>query len=187
MREALRFWVQKQRITWQDLWWLVRRIRGITRDRSGKWYWYLEHQYQSDHFEIRFLSFPGLTDHAYLRNNAGWTSVGVRSHNDPSVWMIFDVQVLEDYRRRGIGTLLVRAAIHLARRHGARALHGMVTLDDARKHPFLPDWYVHLGFIVQRIPEPVPLPLSTIGIIVADFWMELTPDEHHLISQNAQS
>ena len=173
MREALRFWVEETRLTRQHLWWLVRHMRGITRDRSGRWYWYLERQYGPDHFEIRLLCFPGLTNNAYYRNNAGWAAVGVRSDNDPSVWMIFDVQVSTHYRKQGLGTLLVRAAIHLARRHGARELHGMVTLDDAKKHPFLPDWYAQLGFIVQPKPLPDPPPHFTAGITVADFWMDL--------------
>jgi GNAT superfamily N-acetyltransferase len=187
MREVLQYWLEETRLTWQHLCWLVRRIRGVTRDRSGKWYWYLEHQSRPGNFVIRLIRFPSLTNHAYHRNNAGWTSVGVLSEDDPSVWMIFDVQVATHYREQGLGTLLVRAAIRLARRQGARVLRGMVTLDDAREHPFLPEWYARLGFTVQRIPEPDPPPLFTVGSTIATFWVDLTPDAHHLTSQEGQS
>jgi GNAT superfamily N-acetyltransferase len=165
MREALGFWIEE---TCQHLWRLVRHIRGVTRDRSGRWYWYLERKSRAGYFVIRLLRFPCFSYRAYPRQNAGWAAVGVRSADDPSVWMIFDVQVSSPYRKQGLGTLLVRAAIRLARRHRARALHGKVTLDDAREHPFLPDWYAQLGFTVQPTPEPDPSPRFT----AADFWMD---------------
>ncbi len=117
----------------------------------------------------------------------GRADIGVRESHDLSIWMLFNVQVSNHYREQGLGTLLVRAANRLARRHGAQQLHGMVTLDDAREHPFLPEWYAHLGFTVQRLPEPDPPPLFTVGITIATFWMDLTLDAHHLTSQEGQS
>src|SRR5260221_7084857 len=122
MREAFQYWIQETRHTWQHLCWLVRRIRGVTRDQSGRWYWYLERENRPGHFEIRLFRFPGLTNRASHRNNAGRADIGVRSDNDPSIWMLFYVRVPTYYREQGLGTLLVRAAIRLARRHGAQAL-----------------------------------------------------------------
>lgn len=187
MREALQYWITEIHLTWRHLGWLIRRIRGLTRDRSGRWYWHLERENRPGHFEIRLLRFPGLTDLAFHRNHAGRADIGVRSDNDPSIWMLFNVQVTERYRERGLGTLLVRAAIRLARRRGAQELHGMVVLSDVKEHPFLPEWYARLGFAVQRLPEPDPPPLFTVGVTIATFWMDLTPGERHLASRDTQS
>lgn len=93
MREAFQYWAQGVRLTWQHLCWLVHRIRGVTRDRSGRWYWYLERENRPGHYEIRLFRFPGLTNRASHRNNAGRADVGVRSDSDPSIWMLFYVRV----------------------------------------------------------------------------------------------
>jgi GNAT superfamily N-acetyltransferase len=158
MREELDLWLYRVSMNWYHLSKLVHEGRGVTKDRIGKRYWRLEREYRSNHFKISLIALPGLT---YTRKNNGWISVG--AEKDKPSWMIYDIQVPIQYQKRGLGTALVRAAIHLAQRHGASQLKGIVTPGDAQTNPFLPAWYAQLGFTVQIHQE-------TGG---ADFWMDL--------------
>ena len=131
------------RLHWQHVWWLMRHMRGVTRDRLGKHYWRTVDEYSPGHFEIRLTNWPGLS---FFSNSSGWMALG-KEKDDSTSWVIFDVRVSGD-RQRGLGTALVRTGITLARQQGARELWGFVTADDARDYPFLPAWYARLGFTV---------------------------------------
>ena len=48
----------------------------------------------------------------------------LRRHGDPSKLFVYEVDVAEEYRRRGIGTALMRELARLARERGVR--HGWV-------------------------------------------------------------
>jgi GNAT superfamily N-acetyltransferase len=138
MRERL----EDLRLHWQHMWWMVRHMSGVSQDRFGKHYWRTVYEYSPGHFQVRLTRWPGLS---YFSDLSGWIALG-RQKDDPASWMIFDVQVHD--RQRGLGTVLVRAGIALARQKGARELQGFVTTDDAKDHPFLPAWYARLGFMV---------------------------------------
>lgn len=131
------------RLHWQRVWWLVRHVRGVTKDHLGKHYWRTVYEYSAGHFEIRLIGWPGLS---FFSESSSWMALG-KEQDNPSSWMIFDVQVPHD-RQRGLGTALVRADIALTRRKGGRELLGFVTDHDASDYPFLPAWYARLGFTV---------------------------------------
>lgn len=131
------------RLHWQHLWWLVRHVRGVTRDRFGKRYWRTSDEYSPGHFEIRLIDWPGLS---FFSTSSGWIILD-QVKDDPTMWMIVDVQVRRN-QQRGLGTTLVRAGIAFAQHHGGRELRGFVTTDDEQMHPFLPAWYARLGFSV---------------------------------------
>lgn len=62
-----------------------------------------------------------------------------------------------DYRRRGLGTQLLRFAIDQARRRGARRIYGSLMQEDIARNPNLVDWYKKHGFhIVPLTSENVP-------------------------------
>jgi GNAT superfamily N-acetyltransferase len=62
-----------------------------------------------------------------------------------------------DYRRRGLGTELLRFAIAQARRRGARRIYGSLMQEDIARNPNLVDWYKKHGFhIVPPTAENVP-------------------------------
>jgi GNAT superfamily N-acetyltransferase len=81
---------------------------------------------------------PGLL--AYVDDHpAGWTRVGPRSDfprvsgnralakvlpEDPGAWWVTCFAVDSRYRRSGVGSALLRAAVEFAREHGATALEG---------------------------------------------------------------
>ena len=68
-----------------------------------------------------------------LRNNrVPWEG---RSENkaDDRVWAVTCVFTRVGFRRRGIGTALVRAAVHFARERGARALEGYPLITEEQK------------------------------------------------------
>lgn len=157
MCEELDYLWQRFLFDWYHFCRLLREGRGITKDRSGRRYWVLIREYRPNHFRITLLPWPGLR---YTRRIAGWLSVG--QEKNATSWMIYDVQVYRGYEHQGLGTRLMRTAIHLARRRGASQLRGVVTREDAQSRQFLPFWYARLGFIV----EPM-------GISEAPFSMDL--------------
>src|SRR4029077_13100692 len=59
-----------------------------------------------------------------LRNNRVPWEGRAEDKADESVWALTCVFVREHYRRRGLASALVRAAVEHARRRGARALEG---------------------------------------------------------------
>ena len=82
---------------------------------------------------------PGLI--AYVDDHpAGWTRVGPRSalpgvsgnralakllpDDDSGVWWVTCFAVDQRYRRRGVGSALLEAAVAFTHRHGARAIEG---------------------------------------------------------------
>ncbi len=164
MHEDIEDWLIGLRLNWYHFCRLTREVRGVTKDRAGTWYWHLEDEWSPGHVAISFIAWPGFSS---TSRSAGWTEVA-RVEHEEAAWMIHDVQVSARYERRGIGTALVRAAIALARRRGARELRGHVTNDDAKSHPFLAQWYARLGFTVQRLQG---------GDSMTYFWMDLTHSE----------
>src|SRR2546430_14364057 len=103
MREELDLWLYRIRLNWHHLRRLVCTVRGVTKDHTGRRYWRLEREYRLGYFKISLIALPGLT---YTGKTNGWISVGVEK-NKPS-WMIYDVRVPIQYRKRGLGTALVR-------------------------------------------------------------------------------
>lgn len=161
MREDIKEWLKDVQMNWQHLRWLLPRLRGVEQDRSGKRYWHFEDEWEPGHFQIGLIAWPGFT---YDSSIVGWLSLAVIE--DTTSWMIHDVQVSRPRnQKRGVGTALVRAAIALARRHGAHELRGFVTPNDVKASPFLPTWYAKLGFTVQ------------LEGTAAQFWMDLAPPE----------
>lgn len=163
MSEEIKDWFMILRLNWQHLRWLARWVRGVMKDRAGRWHWRFEEEWSPDHFQIGLVAWPGLT---YDSNVAGWMSMSLENFEDGPCWMIHDVQVSRPRnQKRGVGTALVRAAIALAkRRGGAQKLHGFVTKDDVKTSPFLPTRYAKLGFTVQQVQ----------GDTATRFWMDLT-------------
>lgn len=97
-----------------------------------------------------------------------------RVNGASSNWVISNVAVLPDYRRRGIGYELVRAAVDYAYEHGARRVAlqvhedneaairlyetlGFETLDTVVElqthYVAVPDWSIQ-GNVATRVPEP---------------------------------
>ena len=90
---------------------------------------------------------PGLV--AYVDGQpVGWTRVGPRSDfprvtanralakvltDDPEVWWVTCFAVDSHYRRAGVGSALLRAAVEFAREHGATAVEGHPVDVDALK------------------------------------------------------
>ncbi len=159
MHEDIEEWLLGLRLNSSHLCELVREVRGVTRDRAGRWYWQSIYEYRQDHFIISLIPWPGLT---HASRTIGWTSVG--REDGERYWMLYDLRVPMPQRQRGIGTTLVRAGIALARRRGAQELRGVVTASDAQKNPFLPEWYDRLGFTVSPAQ----------GALVAQIGMDLT-------------
>lgn len=158
MREEIEDWLLALQLNGSHLWELVREVRGVAKDRAGRWYWKSVYEYRPDHFVINVIPWPGLT---HMSRSTGWTSVGKEDGKD--TWMIYDLRVPIPQRERGIATILVRAGIDLARRRGARVLRGVVTKSDAQTNPFLPEWYARLGFTVSPAQ----------GDMLAHLWMDL--------------
>jgi GNAT superfamily N-acetyltransferase len=77
-------------------------------------------------------------------------------HADGSLGRITSLVVAPDYRRRGIGRLLVAAGEEFARRHGCARIE--VTSGDHR--PDAHNFYEHLGYRVdcRRFIKHVPTP-----------------------------
>lgn len=146
MRKEIKERLQSIHLTWHYLWGMARHVQGVTKDRQGKRYWRYVNEYAPGHFRISLYAWPSLTFFSCV--SAGWTSVG--KNRGETSWMIYDVRVDKDqYKQRGIGTALVRAAIELAQRHKASQLQGFVSREDAEEYPFLPAWYTQLGFTVR--------------------------------------
>ncbi len=55
-----------------------------------------------------------------------------------------------DFRRRGIGTALLRAIVAAAKANGYRRVLGEVKSHDRQRFEGLPDWYSRNGFQVMR-------------------------------------
>jgi hypothetical protein len=53
------------------------------------------------------------------------------------------------YRRRGLGTVLLKYIIDLARAKGVRTLHGSLTDQDLDSNPNLLNWYRKHGFAIE--------------------------------------
>lgn len=154
MYEHIKYWLLDLRPNWQ----MVQHIRGVVRDRKGKLYWLYIHEVRTGSFRIRLYAWPSLSFFDELM--VGWIAFGVTQN--PTSWRIGDVRVR--CKQRGIGTVLVKATIALARRRGAQELRGVVTVGDAGNSPFLTAWYARLGFTVQ----------SDEGDGSATFCMDLT-------------
>jgi len=74
-----------------------------------------------------------------------------------ALWqLVFKPQPV-DYRRRGLGTELLRFAIAQARRCGIGRIYGSLMQEDIASNPNLVDWYKKHGFhIVPPTSENVP-------------------------------
>jgi hypothetical protein len=55
-----------------------------------------------------------------------------------------------DYRRRGIGSALIREIITTARANGYHRITGEVKATDLARFPGLPNWYAAHGFTITR-------------------------------------
>lgn len=62
--------------------------------------------------------------------------------------MLEDFQVEPGYRRRGIGSQLLKVVLDTADRAGIRVISGKVTADDLKNTPGLLDWYERNGFVI---------------------------------------
>ncbi len=71
----------------------------------------------------------------------------------------------EPYMRRGLGTVLLKETIALARAKGMKCIRGFVVEEDYRKNPNLLEWYHRYGFTV--------LPCEAGHHKVADIYLEL--------------
>jgi len=74
---------------------------------------------------------------------------------EPSVWRKVLQQVVSwfrhdptDYRRRGLGSLLLQSVIEYARVSGVKWLHGSLTKQDLNGTPGLDTWYMRHGFSI---------------------------------------
>lgn len=135
-------------LNWRHLCWLLPRIRGMYRDRGGILYWIVLES-DRDGGTLQLLPFPCCTA---VYRSAGWLNIGPETKQP--YWTIFSVRVEWDYKNRGLGTALVRAAIKYARRRGVSQLRGEVIQRDFRQSPFLLAWYTKLGFTVH-LAQPI--------------------------------
>lgn len=127
--------------------------------------------------QTRHRPVPGLI--AYLDDEAvGWVAVEPRpayprlrtsrivakgsteSHDDPSVWAVTCFVVRVDFRRRGIASALLAAAVEHAKANGARVLEGY-PIDTAERKASSADLYhgslslfVAAGFEIASRPQP---------------------------------
>lgn len=68
-----------------------------------------------------------------------------------------------DYRRRGIGSVLLDLVITTARNRGASRIEGMVVEKDVAANPTLLDWYRRSGFSVTRDRDPKGPRVATVS------------------------
>ena len=113
---------------------------------------------------VRSDAEPGVI--AYLdREPIGWCAIAPREHyialersrilqpvDDQPVWSISCLFVKKPYRRRGISTQMLRAAVDLAAKHGARVVEGypvapsMETMPDPFLWHGIPSAFIAAGF-----------------------------------------
>jgi GNAT superfamily N-acetyltransferase len=60
---------------------------------------------------------------------------------------------IENYRKRGLGSVLLRFVISLAREKAFQRIIGKLAPIDLEPNPALPDWYRHHGFTVIMEPS----------------------------------
>lgn len=58
-----------------------------------------------------------------------------------------------NYRRRGLGSALLKSLIHHARSRSAQHLYGNVFEQDVQNNPKLLHWYEKHGFEIREVPE----------------------------------
>jgi GNAT superfamily N-acetyltransferase len=58
-----------------------------------------------------------------------------------------------DYRKRGLGTVLLQLVIATAKHKGFSRIEGYIVEDDAAANPSLFDWYRRHGFVVREERE----------------------------------
>lgn len=61
-----------------------------------------------------------------------------------------------NFRQRGLGSAMLEFLIAEAEELGAVGISGFITPDDARKTPYLFDFYRHHGFTVTMVPGRSP-------------------------------
>lgn len=62
-------------------------------------------------------------------------------------------QKTTSYRHRGLGPVLLRHFVELARQHGFRRIEGHIKAYDFGRDAWLPDWYRAQGFTVRAVGE----------------------------------
>jgi hypothetical protein len=62
------------------------------------------------------------------------------------------------YRRRGIGTVMLRTLLTLAKESGIRMVYGYVVGKDVNDNPGLLDWYQSHGFEISPCERKPPVP-----------------------------
>ena len=129
-------------------WKYLRTVRSVKRDRVGAWYWYSERSSDVDSYTLNLKRFRSVLDDTAL--SIAWISLA-RSKDTPFLWWIRDVRSHD--QQRGLGTILVRAAITFVQKRGALQLKGSVIETDAEERPFLLSWYNKLGFTVEGESE----------------------------------
>lgn len=121
----------------------------LVQDRRGDWY-ELQESRSDDASSISLRLFAQPPFSPPPEGNA-WLYLS--APRDRTTWKIVDLWVSPSRRRCGLGALLVRHAIMLARRAGVSRLSGEVILRDVAYQPFLPAWYAHLGFRVRYVED----------------------------------
>ena len=74
-----------------------------------------------------------------------------------------------NYRRRGLGSALLKSLIHHARTKNAQQLYGNVFEQDVQNNPKLLYWYQKHGFEIREIPE------GDREDVVANIHLDLNP------------
>lgn len=121
------------------MWWRVSRTQFKAQKGEGN--------KRALHRLVDSGEVPGLLAYAE-RKAIGWCAVGPRQRypilehsrilkrvDDQPVWSVVCFFVSRPYRGRGVTTLLLRAAIEHARRHGARILEGYPIEPKASRTP----------------------------------------------------
>ena len=85
--------------------------------------------------------------------------------------MVLQRPQLVNYRRRGLGTLLLKHVIAYAKQKGVRRITGSIVPDDVNTTPYLMGWYQKQGF---QITKPT---VDELEEALARIVMGLTPTE----------
>ena len=75
------------------------------------------------------------------------TVVSILNGTPRTTFTLKMIQVTQNYRQRGIGTVLLKEILHYCRHHNIRRINGEIKGDDM---PALATWYTRNGFLVTN-------------------------------------
>jgi Polymerase beta, Nucleotidyltransferase len=73
---------------------------------------------------------------------------------DDKVLRLMDLHITDEFRRKGLGSNLLKVIIEAVRFH-FRMIEGVMKAGDLKEYPALPAWYEQHGFEVDRAANPM--------------------------------